>query len=213
VDLLAVARQVAAGLDAAHSKGILHRDVKPANLLVRKDGDTWQVKIIDFGLALRQTIKDSMSRLPDPKSRTLFGDSIAGTLDYAAPEQLGRLRDVPVGPYSDIYGFGKTCCFALFQTTQPLPKHWKSIPEPLADLLERCLAELPRERPMDFKVVDRCLAVLETKAAVEVTLAAPWEDEPPSTHGWPEAPHGPLFRSATGGRIGAPVLRSATRTR
>ncbi len=50
-DLLAVARPVAEGLHAAHGKGILHRDVKPANLLVRKDGANWQAKVIDFGLA------------------------------------------------------------------------------------------------------------------------------------------------------------------
>ena len=54
-DLLAVARQVAEGLQAAHGKGILHRDVKPANLLVRREESGWQLKVIDFGLALRRS--------------------------------------------------------------------------------------------------------------------------------------------------------------
>ncbi len=51
-DLIAVSRQVADGLQAAHAKGILHRDVKPANLLVSKEATGWKVKVIDFGLAL-----------------------------------------------------------------------------------------------------------------------------------------------------------------
>ena len=58
--------------------------------------------------------------------RTLAGSSIAGTLEYAAPEQMGKLKGIPVGPYSDVFGFGKTCCFALFGTPAaaiPLEEH------------------------------------------------------------------------------------------
>ena len=66
---------------------------------------------------------------------------------------MGRLPGVKVGPPSDIYGFGKTCCYALFKTPQPLRKHWREVPEPLADLLEQCLGETPAERPVDFGVV------------------------------------------------------------
>ena len=55
-DLIAVSRQVADGLQAAHAKGILHRDVKPANLLIHKEEKGWKVKVIDFGLALRQKV-------------------------------------------------------------------------------------------------------------------------------------------------------------
>src|SRR5690606_18393164 len=46
------AHQIAEGLQAAHDHGVLHRDIKPANILVRKDGDDWRVKLIDFGLAV-----------------------------------------------------------------------------------------------------------------------------------------------------------------
>jgi serine/threonine protein kinase len=56
--------------------------------------------------------------------RTLAGSSIAGTIEYAAPEQMGKLKGVAVGPSSDVYGFGKTCCFALFGTAQPTFQHW-----------------------------------------------------------------------------------------
>src|SRR5439155_3923358 len=96
-ELLALVGPVAAGLGAAHSKGILHRDIKPANLLVRKLADDagrpkWDVKLIDFGLALRpQALRDTSKR-----SKTLAGASIAGTIDYAAPEQLGKVN-APIG--------------------------------------------------------------------------------------------------------------------
>jgi serine/threonine protein kinase len=150
-DCLAVARQIADGLQAAHRKGILHRDVKPANLLVRKEGGVWRVKIIDFGLALRQQLV-AAGPGTSRQGKTVVGSSIAGTLDYAAPEQLGR-RGEAVGPYSDVYGFAKTCCFALFQTTQPLFKHWQSILLPLAETLEKCLEEDPAKRPPKFAAV------------------------------------------------------------
>jgi uracil-DNA glycosylase family 4 len=150
-ELLDVARQVASGLSAAHGKGILHRDVKPANLLVRRPESVgpWQVKVIDFGLALRRTGRETLLAT----SETLTGSSIAGTLDYAAPEQMGKLPGVGVAPTSDVYGFGKTCCYALFQTPQPLPRHWRSIPDGLADLLETCLEDQPERRPRGFEVV------------------------------------------------------------
>jgi WD40 repeat protein len=152
-DVLAVARPVAEGLEAAHSKGILHRDVKPANLLVRKEEGQWRVKVIDFGLALRQkVVRQSMNASTNKRNKTLIGGSIAGTMDYAAPEQMGKREDA-VAPCSDIFGWAKTCCYALFQTTQPLLSHWQSLPLPLAQLLERCLAEDPANRPQRFAEV------------------------------------------------------------
>jgi uracil-DNA glycosylase family 4 len=150
-DLLSVARQMADGLHAAHSRGILHRDVKPGNVLVRQGADGWQVKLIDFGLALRHDSLPSTA----VSSKTLHGSSIAGTLDYAAPEQMGKLSGVTVGPTADVYGFARTCCYALFGTPQPLPRHWRSLPQPLADLLEQCLEEKPEQRPAFPTVLQR----------------------------------------------------------
>src|SRR5262249_2638475 len=128
-DAVAVAGQMAEALAAAHKKSILHRDVKPANVLVRQE-DGWQVKLIAFGLALRRNALQSTA----VSAKTLQGSSIAGTLDYAAPEQMGK-REGGVGPASDVFGFGRTCCFALFQTPQPLLRHWRSVPPALAELL------------------------------------------------------------------------------
>jgi tRNA A-37 threonylcarbamoyl transferase component Bud32 len=143
-DLVAVARPVAEALQAAHERGILHRDVKPANLLVRREATAWRVKVIDFGLATKRSLLAAASQ------KTVTGYSIAGTRDYSAPEQLGLLAGVSASPASDVYGFGKTCCFALFKTCNPLRKHWGSIPGSLADLLEHCLAEAPADRPASF---------------------------------------------------------------
>jgi uracil-DNA glycosylase family 4 len=152
-ELLAVAQQMASGLQAAHGKGILHRDVKPANVLVRRPrepGEAWQVKLIDFGLALRKSMRETVTAA---SAQTMLGSSIAGTMEYAAPEQMGKLPGVPVSPASDVYGFARTCCYALFQTPQPLLRHWRSVPQGLAELLETCLEEKPDNRPRDFTAV------------------------------------------------------------
>src|SRR5262249_45114186 len=151
-ELSLFAHAMADGLQAAHAKGILHRDVKPANLLVRRDSGGWRVKLIDFGLALRRnSIRSTVEAAT--RERTLAGSSIAGTIDYAAPGQMGRLSGVAVGAPADIYSFGKTCCYALFKTPQPTYQHWRKLPEHLANLLGHCVAETPVERPPSFATV------------------------------------------------------------
>jgi formylglycine-generating enzyme required for sulfatase activity/tetratricopeptide (TPR) repeat protein len=194
-DLIAVGRQVADGLYAAHAKGILHRDVKPANLLIHKDEKGWKVKVIDFGLALRQKVVQKSTKPSTSRQRkTLIGESIAGTVDYAAPEQMGKREGVAPGPYSDVYGWAKTCCYALFQTTQPLMKHWQSLPTPLAELLEKCLDEDPAKRPQGFADVLAALDQMTANPAGATPPAWPAEertfafeeavDEAPSRPAW-----------------------------
>src|SRR5262249_35022114 len=112
------------------------------------EGEGWRVKLIDFGLAQKQRGERATTA-----SAAATAYSLGGTAEYGAPEQLGKLLGVTVGPYTDVYGFGKTCCCALVGTTQPLRKHWKQIPDPLADLLEQCLHESPAERFGDFTEV------------------------------------------------------------
>src|SRR5262249_34834355 len=134
-EFLPAARLLAEGLHAAHGRGILHRDVKPANLLVKRDGDLWRVKLIDFGLALKpELLRVSLAATAGGRTASALAAQVAGTLDYAAPEQLGRLPGVAVGPAADVFGFARTCCYALFGTPQPLRKHWAALPEKLADL-------------------------------------------------------------------------------
>jgi serine/threonine protein kinase len=184
-DLVVVARQAAGGLQAAHGKGVWHRDVKPANLLVRKEGSDWRVKIIDFGLALvKKGPRSAGSASTAGHGKTLMGASVAGTLHYAAPEQMGQLQGVEVGPYSDVYGFGKTCFYALFKTTQPRSRHFQGLPTPLTELLEACVEEAPDMRPGDFGKVlirleeaDKELKELKVEVVEDLMTALPVSDQ------------------------------------
>jgi len=163
-DMIVVARQIAQGMQAAHQQNILHRDLKPDNILVRKEGSDWQVKIIDFGLAMRkQTIETSMAARS--AGNTILGDSVAGTIKYAPPEQMGEMKGVKPGPYSDVYAFGKMCCYALFRTTEPRRRELASIPENLAEMLEKCIEQSLEHRLPSFEPV---LKVLESLDPMQV---------------------------------------------
>ena len=170
-ELLAVAVPAAEALKAAHANRILHRDVKPANLLVRRDSDRLQVKLIDFGLALRPTTLGGKVSTDGPQAHTTVGKSIAGTLHYAAPEQLGQGGEV--GPHSDVYGFGRTCYFALLGTSEPDDVEKDSLPEPWRKFLSRCTGRKLAHRLADFAAVLAELNAL--KAAMSIPKAQPAE--------------------------------------
>jgi hypothetical protein len=176
---LPILQIMAEGLQAAHAKGVLHRDIKPANVLVRPGrgpNDPWQVKIIDFGLALKHDLLADASS-STRHGKTVLGLSIAGTIDYAAPEQLGKLLGAKIGPPADVYGFGRTCCYALSGTPQPLRTHWRHVPEAVADLLEACLHEDPRQRLQDFRLVVQGLVEARDQAIPNVEPVEDEEDE------------------------------------
>jgi predicted Zn finger-like uncharacterized protein len=152
---LPVATQIAVGVHAAHQRGILHRDLKPENVLVRLENGAWQVKIIDFGLALRKSAVETRSISRD---QSIQGGSVAGTLRYAPPEQLGRLAGVRTGPYSDVFAFGKLCCYCLFKTTEPKRRHWETVSDSVNWVIERCIEEELADRLPDFDTVLNLLA-------------------------------------------------------
>jgi hypothetical protein len=152
-----LARPVAEALRAAHANGILHRDVKPDNLLVRQVGATWEVKVIDFGLAFKTSALGSADGASSQRAKSLLGSSIAGTWEYGSPEQMGKLPGVPLGPYSDVYGFGRTCYYALFGTPDPDDHEKEGLPELWRALLRDCTAKVVARRPPDFTAVLRRL--------------------------------------------------------
>jgi serine/threonine protein kinase len=170
--LVGVASGVAEALQAAHLQGVLHRDVKPANLLVRRASTGWEIKVIDFGLSLRQEASRQTLRSVAATRTTATAASLGGTLDYSAPEQLGRRPGAVVDARADVYAFGRTCCFALFGTPQPSFQHWRQAPEGLAELLGRCVMEDPGQRPADFGQVLQRLASLRSGSAPQAPRSA-----------------------------------------
>lgn len=93
----AVMTQAAKGLAYAHDHGVVHRDVKPGNLLVTQDG---RVKVLDLGLA---------GSALDPETQQ--AGRVVGTMDYMAPEQIRAAE--AAGPAADVYALGCTLYFAL----------------------------------------------------------------------------------------------------
>jgi serine/threonine-protein kinase len=99
--LVKLMRRIGSGLQAAHERGIVHRDVSPDNIIVPL-GDVTRAKIIDFGIARSTQLGD----------KTIIGSGFAGKANYVSPEQVG-LYGNEVTSKSDIYSFGLLLFYAL----------------------------------------------------------------------------------------------------
>ncbi len=152
-DLLPVAVQTAEALQAAHEAGVLHRDVKPGNLLVRRTARGWEVKVIDFGLSLRRSLIQASQARAASLNRSMIGSAVAGTLHYAAPEQLDPDRSersvrTPTSSASD--GRAISPCFGEPDPDQEdldtLPQALEGRPGPMHGEEDRATTEGLRRR-------------------------------------------------------------------
>jgi len=167
-------RQAACGLQEAHDHHLVHRDVKPSNLLLSESG---QVKLVDFGLARR-----FVSQITDPSC-------LLGSIEFMAPEQ--SFDPSAVGSQADIYGLGASLFWVLTgQTPYPeersLAKALRALqcnrprrlrmlrpdaPEELDALVDRMLARDPSQRPALPVTVMNALTRFASPASQPWTLA------------------------------------------
>jgi serine/threonine protein kinase len=148
---VALLGQVASALDAANAHGMVHRDVKPSNVLIRGEGEEDHAYLTDFGLTKRVASESNLTRV----------GHFLGTPHYASPEQV---REDKVGPRSDVYSLGCVLFEAL--TGQ--------VPFPATDVHDALLAHMSLQPP---KTTERVPALPPEVDAVITRALAKNPDE------------------------------------
>jgi tRNA A-37 threonylcarbamoyl transferase component Bud32/predicted hydrocarbon binding protein len=162
-----IGREIAEGLAAAHRRGLIHRDIKPDNVIL--EGSARKVKIIDFGLA--RDLDDTAD------ARVTQDGAVVGTPAYMSPERIGARE---IDARSDLFGLGvilyelladrlpfqgdsmMTVLAAIARgAPQPLGEVVADVPPAVADLVMRLIAHDPADRPADAETVARALAAIE----------------------------------------------------
>ena len=163
--VLDIVAQAARALDTAHQAGIVHRDIKPGNLLIMADGTT---KITDFGIAKANSVQDL--------NLTATG-IVMGTALYVSPEQA---TGSPLAGSSDVYSLGvvayeclsgeppfmadQPLAIAIMHKHDPVPALPPDVPRPVADLVYTMLAKSPDSRPETAQhVADRADIIREAR--------------------------------------------------
>ncbi|NEG70589.1 serine/threonine-protein kinase [Bifidobacterium choloepi] len=209
IDLLPILTQTARGLFVAHSHGIIHRDVKPANIMVSDNGE---VKITDFGVSYstnqEQITQDGM---------------VVGTAQYISPEQA---QGQQATPQSDIYSLGVVAyeglCghrpftgatpvdIAAAHVNNPVPPLPDTVDVQLSQFVMSMLAKDPLDRPKDALTVARIFTRIERRLLDQQAARA---EQPTMAYGRrvprrvASAPHhDPLTHSANGYRFVDPSL-------
>ena len=170
--VLDIVAQTAAALHAAHSAGLVHRDIKPGNLLITPDG---RVKITDFGIA----------RIADQVPLTATGQ-VMGTVQYLSPEQASGH---PASPTTDIYSLGivayeclagrrpftgeSQVAIAMAQINEAAPELPVTVSEPVRNLVYSCIAKNPANRPASAAHLARAAQALRRGDVAAAAAAVP----------------------------------------
>jgi serine/threonine protein kinase len=147
-ELLRVFRQVCDAVAFAHAAGVIHRDLKPQNVMLGAFGE---VLVLDWGVAkLRGHPIDSTDASgTQPTGENTAPGTVVGTPGYMAPEQLTG-HSAAVDERADVFGLGGILCFLLTgdhpPTGLPEGERWLAIPAPLRAICERARAALPELR-------------------------------------------------------------------
>ena len=171
---LDIISQSARALDAAHQAGIVHRDIKPGNLLVAAGGTT---KITDFGIATAVAAAQA--------SHLTETGMVMGTAMYVSPEQATGAK---VNDASDIYSLGvvayeclaghppftasEPLAIAFAHKHEPVPALPPDVPDPVSELVYHMLAKTPEERPVSMRAVADRADVLRGTLALSQTAEA-----------------------------------------
>ena len=169
---LDIVAQTASALQAAHAAGLVHRDIKPGNLLITPDG---RVKITDFGIA----------RIADQVPLTATGQ-VMGTVQYLSPEQASGH---PASPATDIYSLGivayesvagkrpftgeSQVAIAMAQINEQPPPLPATVAEPVQKLIFAMIAKKPDDRPATASAVARAATALRRGDLAAARAAVP----------------------------------------
>ena len=168
IETLEIGSQIADAIDRAHRTGVIHRDLKPGNVMLTRDG----VKVLDFGLAKELQAAGEPLDTMSPTVGLTQEDSIIGTLQYMAPEQL---EGKEVDHRADVFALGGVL-YEMVSGSRPFQAESQAgviaailerefVPlegelEVLSPILESCLAKDPEERWQSAADVRRLLAGL-----------------------------------------------------
>jgi serine/threonine protein kinase len=170
--VLDIVAQTASALQAAHTAGLVHRDIKPGNLLITPDG---RVKITDFGIA----------RIADQVPLTATGQ-VMGTVQYLSPEQASGQS---ASPTTDVYSLGivayeclagkrpftgeSQVAIAMAQINEAPPELPITVAEPVRNLVLSCIAKKPEDRPSSTANLARAANALRRGDVAAAAAAVP----------------------------------------
>jgi len=142
---IVIVAQVATALSAAHAAGIIHRDVKPENIMLRPDG---LIKVLDFGLA--KTFRDEAGFSANPAGREVRTEGVVlGTVRYMSPEQA---RGATLDPLTDLFSLG----VVLYEMIAGRPPFWgDTVSDEIAEILRSEPATLPVDVRDERSELDR----------------------------------------------------------